>query len=195
MTARPQDDAASSAEEDQARPLIDHLLDLVVFAPLELALSAQELVPDLATRGRRRVEEGVTTARFVGRFAVERAQRDAGMVVDRVCRQAKVTLKKEAEPVTADEKPAPAPRSTSRGANGRTRPSPSTRESTTGPPPGPIPSGAALAIPGYDSLSASQVIARLSGLSAEELSEVAAYEAAGRGRRTILSRVAQLRAS
>jgi len=195
MNTRSQGNAASSGDADQARPLIDQLLDVVVFAPLELALSAQELVPDLATRGRRRVGEGLTTARFVGRFAVERAQRDAGMVVDRVCRQAKVTLKKEPVPDAADDEPAKAPRSPAVGADGPTRPSPSARESTAVPPADPMPSGAALAIPGYDSLSASQVIARLSGLSAVELSDVAAYEAAGRGRRTILSRVAQLRAS
>ena len=50
-----------------------------------------------------------------------------------------------------------------------------------------------LAIPGYDSLSASQVVERLAGLNAEELEAIGSYEAAGRGRRTILNRVAQLR--
>jgi hypothetical protein len=50
-----------------------------------------------------------------------------------------------------------------------------------------------LAIPGYDSLSASQVVERLAGLNAEELEAIGSYESAGRGRRTILNRVAQLR--
>jgi hypothetical protein len=53
----------------------------------------------------------------------------------------------------------------------------------------------ALGIPGYDSLSASQVVQRLPGLSAEELEAVRAYEQAGRGRKTVLLRVAQLRAA
>jgi hypothetical protein len=53
-------------------------------------------------------------------------------------------------------------------------------------------SPASLAIPGYDSLSASQVVQRLEGLSSSELEEVRRYEAAHRQRRTILHRVEQL---
>ncbi len=52
--------------------------------------------------------------------------------------------------------------------------------------------GPSLAIPGYDSLSASQVVQRLEGLSVAELEEVRAHEAAHRQRRTILHRVEQL---
>ncbi|MGH9157332.1 MAG: hypothetical protein ACRD1K_16175, partial [Acidimicrobiales bacterium] len=51
-----------------------------------------------------------------------------------------------------------------------------------------------LAIPGYDSLSAPQVVARLDGLSVEELEAVRAYESGTRGRRTVLGRVSQLQA-
>jgi hypothetical protein len=54
------------------------------------------------------------------------------------------------------------------------------------------PSPAGLAIPGYDSLAASQVVQRLDGLSTEELAAVAAYERTHRARRTILTRVRQL---
>ena len=60
---------------------------------------------------------------------------------------------------------------------------------------GPRPDPNALAIPGYDSLSASQVVQRLTGLSRPELEAVHAYEEAGRGRKTILTRVAQLQAA
>lgn len=49
-----------------------------------------------------------------------------------------------------------------------------------------------LAIPDYDGLSASHVVNRLGGLSAAELEAVRRYEAANRGRKTILSKVAQL---
>ena len=45
---------------------------------------------------------------------------------------------------------------------------------------------AELAIPGYDSLSASQVVQRLAGLAPPELEAVRTYEAADRGRRTNL---------
>jgi hypothetical protein len=55
-----------------------------------------------------------------------------------------------------------------------------------------IPAVATLAIPGFDTLSASQVVQRLDGLDRTELVAVRAYESASRGRRTILSRVDQL---
>jgi hypothetical protein len=58
-----------------------------------------------------------------------------------------------------------------------------------------IPSSDDLPIPGYDSLSASQVVQRLPGLSPEELEAVRTYEEAGRARKTVLLRVAQLRAT
>lgn len=54
------------------------------------------------------------------------------------------------------------------------------------------PTAESLAIPGYDSLSASQVVQRLAGLSAAELDAVRRYEDVNRGRRTILSKVALL---
>lgn len=49
-----------------------------------------------------------------------------------------------------------------------------------------------LAIPGYDSLAASQVIPRLESLSAAELEALRLHEIGGRGRRTILTRIAQI---
>ena len=55
-------------------------------------------------------------------------------------------------------------------------------------------SRAELSIPGYDTLSASQVVQRLAGLSPDELEDVRDYESGTRGRRTILSKIAQLQA-
>jgi hypothetical protein len=91
------------------------------------------------------------------------------------------------------------------GAARRSSPHPPAGESVAAPPspPGPVRSGRGpgpetvaageLAIPGYDSLSASQVVQRLAGLTDGELAAVARYEEAHRGRRTILNRVEQLR--
>jgi hypothetical protein len=56
--------------------------------------------------------------------------------------------------------------------------------------PGPVD----LAIPGYDTLSASQVVRRLDSLGPGELAAVHAHESTTRNRRTILSRVEQLQA-
>lgn len=53
--------------------------------------------------------------------------------------------------------------------------------------------GADEPIPGYDTLNAGQVIARLPNLSAEQLDAVAARERAGRRRSTVLARVDVLR--
>jgi hypothetical protein len=73
-------------------------------------------------------------------------------------------------------------------------------DATTPPAPAPAPpsvptsgpEAAELAIPDYDSLSASQVLPRLQGLAGDELEAVRDYEAAHRGRKTILNRIAQL---
>jgi len=107
---------------------------------------------------------------------------------------------------------------TARRPNPPSRPSrptpPSTAPAAPAQPPPPAPDGAdaragsgaesggngrvpgprveSLAIPGYDTLSASQVVQRLGGLSAEELEAVRAYEESGRKRKTILARVQQL---
>ncbi|HEX4902079.1 MAG TPA: hypothetical protein VFV42_04665 [Acidimicrobiales bacterium] len=54
------------------------------------------------------------------------------------------------------------------------------------------PSAEVLPIADYDSLSASQVVSRLGGLSAGQLDAIRAYESATRGRKTILNRVQQL---
>jgi hypothetical protein len=56
-------------------------------------------------------------------------------------------------------------------------------------PPEPLP------IRGYDQLAASQVVARLDGLSRSDLDTVEAYELAHRARRTVLAKIAQLRRS
>ncbi len=76
-------------------------------------------------------------------------------------------------------------------------PATDTSAPTAAAPPAAVPAGGAgaLAIPGYDALSASQVVQRLAGLAPEELEAVRAYEVATRGRRTVLNRIAQLQAS
>jgi hypothetical protein len=65
---------------------------------------------------------------------------------------------------------------------------------TDNPLPGTAPDEEQLAIPGYDSLSAAQVVQRLGGLGDAELDAVRLYEEAHRGRRTILCKIDQLQA-
>jgi len=52
-----------------------------------------------------------------------------------------------------------------------------------------------LAIEDYDSLAASQVVARLERLDDDDLAAIAAHEAAHRGRRTVLGKIDQLLAA
>ena len=93
-------------------------------------------------------------------------------------------------PAGAPEASAPAPPRAPAHAPGApsTEPSPSGNGST-----GRVVDSTHLAIPGYDTLSAMQVVQRLAGLSAPELEAVVAYESAHRGRKTILNRAEQLR--
>jgi hypothetical protein len=173
----------------QDRSPVDQAIELLVFAPVGLVISAREALPALIERGRQQVSGQATMAKMVGQFAVKEGQKRASRVVDDVRQQAVTVID---QLVGENTQPGP-------GANGS---APSAASPTPAPsaaaPPVPQSSGAAsaeLAITDYDSLAASQVVPRLSGLSADELELVRAYEAGHRGRKTILSRVAQLQSS
>ncbi len=204
---------------------LDAALDLFVFVPVGLAITAAEELPKLAAKGRSRVTTQLTMARVVGQFAVASGR---SMVESRL-----TPAPPPAPAATPKGRPAasPAPARSEvsyeellgRETNGSTRPArrgvdggaPAPedpagageeirRESNgaitasvsgdlgSAQPAGPRPDPSTLAIPGYDSLSASQVVQRLAGLSQDELAAVGAYEQAHRGRRTILNRVSQL---
>lgn len=171
----------------EPRSPLDQAIDLLVFAPLGLAAMAQEHIPGLIEKGRERWATQATMARMVGEFAVSKGRQDA----TKAARRASDVL--EGFGIHLGERAADAP-----GADAPTGPTPSASASGATPPPSPPPAGQStadhLAIPGYDSLSAPQVVSRLDGLSSEELEAVRAYEQSTRGRKTILGRVAQLQA-
>ncbi|HEY6622588.1 MAG TPA: hypothetical protein VIX85_02045 [Acidimicrobiales bacterium] len=176
---------------DEPTTVNQRLVDVFVFAPVGLMVTAVEEFPRLVERGRERLTGQVTSAHTVGSFAVaagrsqlrkraedlRRSRETAGTPAPEVPEgpattpppdgpvvQAASTPIRSASPETADDGVAPA-------ANGTSVP---------------------LAIPGFDTLSASQVVQRLDGLTADELSAVRAHESGHRGRRTILNRVEQL---
>jgi hypothetical protein len=168
---------------------LDRFLDLMVFAPLGLALEARDLLPKLAEKGRQQVQGQLTVARIMGEFAVKEGQKEADKVVQRV-RQQGQDLFSGLRLLAGAPPPAPA----------RTAETPRPVVAPAAPVNGQARASAraaaqALAIPGYDSLSASQVVQRLEGLSGDELEAVRAYEESGRGRKTILAKVAQLQAA
>jgi hypothetical protein len=173
---------------------MDTVLDLVVFGPTGLAITAAEEFPKLAEKGRRRIEGQVRTARFAGQIAVQLGRR-----------QLKGTVRRfGARPTPATRGSGPAPGAATGAAADPSSALSAVHHAKARDSDGRAvvgvasvdPNGARaaqhLAIPGYDSLSASQVVQRLEGLTRPELEEVRAHEAAHRHRRTILNRVDQL---
>jgi hypothetical protein len=214
----------------EQRSALDNALDVLVYAPVGLALTAAEEVPKLAAKGRAQVQGQITVARMVGQFAVAQGRKE---IEKRFGLAARRPEPARGAPPPPASKGAPGGVQPDTGSeNGSydrlsARPAPSAAEEAADPgssagadapvvdvdfgaragsdgpgeaqaPASPRaasasrPKAAALAIPGYDSLSASQVVQRLAGLSQAELAAVGEYEAAHRGRRTILTRIGQL---
>jgi hypothetical protein len=175
----------------------ERILDWALYAPVGLVLSVVEAVPGLVRKGRARLAPQVGLARTVGQFTVRQGYRQVvGLAASRrafpfrpVPPPAKAYGAYTAEPAALDgdsngnhdaagdgqgQIALPVEVVESRGAAQAAL------------------SAAELAIPSYDSLSATQVVQRLAGLSREEVAAVAAYEAGTRRRKTILSRAEQL---
>ena len=183
------------------RSPLDAALDLVVFAPVGLVITAAEQLPGFAEKGRARVESRVAAARMVGRFAFSQGSRElARRRSMRVDNQDGPGRPDSSDPSEARnhsdrvDQPAgtpPEPGSTER-VGSTPLAAPPAKNRPAGSPTANRPPDRRLAIPGYDSLSASQVVSRLAGLTADELADVASYEAANRGRRTVINRIRQL---
>ena len=158
---------------EAAKSQLRRTIDLCVAAPVGVAVSVVEELPELIAEGRRRFELQLGNALVVGRFVVNKKQRD---------------LSQRLSGLLGNGSPPKAPDG---GAGPAEAPA---------PPPGaerPAPDPAAAAIVGraladYDTLSASQVVRRLESLGPEELQAVQRYEASTRNRRTILNRAGQV---
>lgn len=150
---------------DRPRPL-RVLRDLFVYAPVGFLLEAPRLVPELVETGRERL----TGCRRTSSSETDRAARRPGGS-SRRRGGPPVTLAPAAEVPAGVEQEIPVE---------VLGPEDDAGEAT-------------LAIPSYDQLAASQVVARLAGLDAAELAEIESYEQAHRARRTVLSRISQLR--
>lgn len=180
---------------DTKRPL-DHAVDLLFYAPVGLAATARDLVPSLVQRGRQEVDPQVGVARMVGQMAVAQGRNQAEKVLDRTFAQAQAKLRhlgllSDEAPTSPTDPPPPPTEATVRRPASAGRPRPSGSSPSASPTPT-SPAAVTLAIPDYESLSASQVVPRLSSLSPEELEAVRAYEDAHRGRKTILNKISQL---
>ena len=166
---------------------VEHAFDLFVYAPIGILFEGASLLPELIEKGK----SHVATARFMGKFAVEQASTAAAGAAAKAQDQAAGVISflgdsiSPLQPDPEPERAAPTPPSTTK-TNAAKVVSKATSVVNSAI------SAASLAIPDYDGLSASQVVNRLAGLSSVELENVQLYEAAHRGRKTILSKVAQL---
>lgn len=196
---------------DEERPIHEVLLNLAVYAPVGLAIVAVEEFPRLTEKGRERIAGQIKMAHVVGKFAVREAERRVGRMFGTGNGSSSgQRAESDDRAGSHDRASAGVPRQTA-SRNGRTGHKGLNRvdiaaseaaeaaalasdEAVPAGPTvaGPPPQASTLAIPGYDTLAASQVVQRLSSLRRDELEAIRVYEAATRGRRTILHRISQL---
>ena len=182
---------------DERTPL-EAALDLFVFAPVGAFLTLTEDLPKLVERGKGHLQSQLGMARMMGEMAAPQLKDEATKLVkgfmDRVAQPpappaARPTAPKPTPPKPASPStpPAPAPEPEPAPA-----PSSAPASRTSAPGAAGIANPDTLAIPGYDSLSAMQVVQRLAGLTTRELDAVRRYEDGHRRRKTIINRAEQL---
>jgi hypothetical protein len=181
-------EAPSEGAPTDDTPLNERLLELFVYVPAGFAVTVVEELPKLAARGRERLGVKVSSARAVGHFVVQAGtdevkRRSAGLIPG--AGRSSSTPSRPPGPTGAGSSAPAGPRGVPTAHQLPVRVQPSAVN-------GHVPEVSTLSIPGFDTLSASQVVQRLDGLNRSELVSVRAYEASTRGRRTILSRVDQL---
>lgn len=152
------------------RPLVERVLDVLVYAPLGIAASIPHDVPRLVADGRRRAEHRIATARWIGELAVNVGRRKVAEEWSR-----------------RFERPEP-----DRSESGR----PGTEQPTTEQPEHEQPEVSvgvgAEPFGGYDALPAADLVPLLARLTRSELELIRDYEAATRRRRTVLAKIDQL---
>lgn len=208
-----------TADKTPLEDAVEQALDAFLYAPIGLLFDGPARFPKLVRNGRSQV----TNARMMGQFAVQMGQAEVtkrtadldGPVLDLLRGLGIAPTPAPAPAPTPTEAPAPDPepakapvtRTTKKTAatkapkkavakKASTRKT-STKQARAQKPAAQKavakPSPAELPITDYDSLSASQVVSRLRGLSEAQLEDVRAYETATRGRKTILNKVQQLK--
>lgn len=184
-------------DDDESRTPLDQAIEVLVYLPVGFVFEVPRSIPRFIDRGRRQVEQACA----IGLEVLRLADRDPAGPAGRVREHTAATLRGLGVAAPAGDPPGPS-RPSSPTLSVVSDPGPSSNGHASTPPrvvPAPTdgvkPDPALLAIPGYDSLSASQVVPRLDGLTTDELETVRTYEQATRGRKTILSKIAQLQAS
>lgn len=172
--------------ENDDRTPADQLADLLVYAPIGLFFEAPTLLPKLAEQGRVHTRN----ARLFGQFAVRQGEAEVRRRLAGFEEQTTGLLR--ALGLLPDDDQGRSTDGADTSASERTAARSDRAPDVVPQPAEPGPDVADLAITDYDSLSASQVVTRLPGLTLDELDAVRAYEVAHRGRKTILNKIAQL---
>jgi hypothetical protein len=180
---------------------VEQTIEMLVYAPIGAGLYLKDMGPTFVNmfvaRGRAeidrrqaQVQQRTTTARSIGQVAVAFGVPMVRQRVEREVGNARQRAQTFIESIGGSEEPvAPAPRPRPRTTP---RPTPAPAPAKTATTNGAARAGDSLPIPGYDALSASQVVERLAGLSPAELEAVRSYESAHRNRRTILGKIDQI---
>jgi len=176
--------------EDDERSPIEQALEVCVYAPLGFALEARSLLPRFVERGRNQI----VLARIIGKYAVARGAASAEVVAVEAQDRA-LTLLRQVGMLPDDAGTEPAADDESRPVTAGAGDQEPATPVDEGDRLHPVPDVETLAIPDYDSLSASQVVPRLESLAPDELEAVRGYEQGTRSRKTILNKITQLQAS
>lgn len=156
-----------AAKRDDSTPA-DQLVDLLVYAPVGIALEAVDNLPKFIERGRSQV----TLGRFVARAAAKKGTSTIESLGERVVHEAGQVIVDlfgidlNPDPVVPEPEETP-----------RSEPAADTT----------------LPIDNYDSQAAAQIVKLLAQLTPEEREAIAAHEENGRNRVTILRKIEQLR--
>lgn len=185
----------------EERNPVERAVEFAVHVPIGIAAFARDSLPTFtqmfAGRGRRelaahqrQVQTRLANYRAIGELAITYGP----PVVRQRLAEHMETLRLAAR-TTFDSLPIPRPPAPGSGPN--PAPAAAPERSTAAAPTrtAAVADSSHLAIPDYDGLAASQIIERLEGLDAAELDAVDAYERATRARRTVLGKIAVLRAS
>lgn len=201
---------------NRSRSPFDVAADLFVYAPVGLMSQVSKSMPELVEVGRSKLAAPLGAARVVGEMFVRQHQheitdhiRRAGqwltdVVVDVESRSSTSRASQTSQTPRASTSSRTSHATTS--AEPRTEaPSPATDLSAATPdlqdtPQSTKGSGASrpsavpfdFPIPGYSTLSATQIATRLSGLSRDDLEAIRAFESQARKRRTVLHRIDEL---
>lgn len=156
-----------AAKRDDSNPA-DQLVELLLYAPVGIALEAVDNLPKYIERGKSQI----TLGRFVAKAAAKKGSSTIESLGERVVQEAGQVIVDvfgiDLTPDVASDEPVAPP-----------RPEPT--------------HDADLPIANYDSQAAAQIVKLLGQLTPDERDLVAAHEKAGRGRVTILRKIEQLR--